>query len=732
MNLKNVYRKPLAVLVSSLFLLTSLLCLTPQALSEAPGLTVTKAGGAVLSPDNNGVYTLTSGSYTIAGSTQSQSIKITGDVQVTLQNAEIDLQALALPLAVPAIGITQGEVTLFLEGNNTVKGADGFAGIYVAEAASLTIEGSGSLLARGGKGKNDGTYTNAWHGLTNARCFFSGAAGIGGNSVWVHTNNTLAAGTPGFGTILISSGTIDAEGGQTVSYNCGSGAGIGAAGGSSQYGLDYFFTGTIEITGGTVYAVGGAGNDTSLTSGGAAIGTGGVCGQYFVPYNNAVTVSISGGNVTAIGKGDGAGIGGGANVNGGIIEISGGKVNATGGFEEENNLQEGHWGGAGIGGGDCGGVTSIVITGQADVTAKAIGAAAGIGAGCDGFVGTSDYDAEIEIYGTIVISGQASVRAFGGSNPNKKVGGAGIGAGCSYYYNNGFGTISILENAKIRAYAGSHAQAIGVGSQYEESTAPNSFNANGKNLDVWMFNPDTSMPAFWGQKGDSLTANIQGTEVAWYTLPQDTAFPAADTPANVFSTWAKPLSWLHTAQGTVQLLNKGQPITQCSYLAENVSSLGNWGVFFTAQETGNLNITLSAPDAPQQDFTFILTLEDASVNGTYGAITFTNGTAVFTLKNGQNKTAAELPAGISYKIEAAAADGFLATPAEHSGHIISDQTQQAEFLMQKTTPQATPNPDENAGPKNDGDIPLFSLWLALLAGTGLLCFALKKHRKQNN
>lgn len=190
------------------------------------------------------------------------------------------------------------------------------------------------------------------------------------------------------------------------------------------------------------------GEDFSLTLGGAGIGSGGVGGNIWVPYHNEIKFSISGGTVTAAGTADGAGIGGGANVNGGIIEISGGTVTATGGYETENGQQSGHWGGAGIGGGDNGGLTSVLISGNAKVTAKAIGAAAGIGAGCDGFVGTIDYDTEQMTYGGITIDSMAEVTASGGSNPSKKVGGAGIGAGCSYNFDNGFGHISITGPSK--------------------------------------------------------------------------------------------------------------------------------------------------------------------------------------------------------------------------------------------------------------------------------------------
>lgn len=157
-------------------------------------------------------------------------------------------------------------------------------------------------------------------------------------------------------------------------------------------------------------------------------------------------------------------------MNGGVIEITGGSVTATGGCELEDGVQSDSFGGAGIGGGDNGGVTSVTITGGR-VLARAIGAAAGIGGGNDGPVGVR-LDAETVEPGSIAIGGTADVTAFGGSHAlGTRDGGAGIGAGCGYFFDNGCGGISITGSAVVRAYAGAKAQAIGVGTYYGGSDA---------------------------------------------------------------------------------------------------------------------------------------------------------------------------------------------------------------------------------------------------------------------
>lgn len=115
-------------------------------------------------------------------------------------------------------------------------------------------------------------------------------------------------------------------------------------------------------------------------------------------------------------------------------------------------------------------MTSVTITGGR-VLARAIGAAAGIGGGNDGPVGVRLNAGTVEP-GSIAIGGTADVTAFGGSHASgTRDGGAGIGAGCSYFFDNGCGGISITGSAVVRAYAGAKAQAIGVGTYYGGSDA---------------------------------------------------------------------------------------------------------------------------------------------------------------------------------------------------------------------------------------------------------------------
>ena len=219
----------------------------------------------------------------------------------------------------------EGKVVIELDGNNTVQGGDGHAGVEKNNSGNLTItdeNDNGSLEANGG----------------------AGGAGIGGGANGSASN------------ITISGGAVNATGGTDA-------AGIGGTQGEGN---------NITISGGKVEANGSAG---AAGIGGGAYGEG----------NN---ITISGGTVNANGGTDAAGIGGGAQGEGNNITISGGTTTAIGGdapVKEESGdaLVFGKGGGAGIGGGAYGEGNNITVKYTAQVTATGKGNAANIGNGYD-------------------------------------------------------------------------------------------------------------------------------------------------------------------------------------------------------------------------------------------------------------------------------------------------------------------------------------------------------------
>ena len=525
------------------------------------------------------------GTATISSTQQAGTYyRVTGNTALTLNSAVIkpgdDANA-------PAIEVLSGKLTLTLVGESTVRGGRGYAGIYVAPGAELVITGSGKLNAFGGRGSID---SRGWSGVIDMavngetiRAYYGGGAGIGGNGMLMNarTDLPLNGNESNFGKITIESGEVSAVGGTSSESNAGAGAGIGS-GGASTKGSSIVkpADGVIDIRGGVVTAQGGDGQTNSLTGGGAGIGSGGSVGGFYTQESCTVAVYISEGEVTATGMADGAGIGGGANVDGGVIEISGGAVHAYGGYEIEDGKQDGGYGGAGIGGGDNGGVTSITISGG-NVYAAATGAAAGIGGGNDG---GSEEEGNYKKVGDITIRGNAVVTARGGSHRDgTRYGGAGIGAGCSYYNNAGFNSISILDTATVIAGSGAKAQAIGVGTYYEGNFA-NKVTFD-ETANVWMFNYKSDLSACWGLNDDGTVSGdvtVNGAEPAWYFAE---TMPARNTATAVTGKNTK-LTWEYD-DNKVTVLNGSNEMASSAYNGE----LTGWATLVAETKTPETPVT---------------------------------------------------------------------------------------------------------------------------------------------
>lgn len=248
----------------------------------------------------------------IAGSSTDNTVTIHVEkdqtANVSLSGVNINVSRKYNKTAVSTNG--EGNVSIELDGNSTLKSAEGHAGLEKNNGGSLTIadkDRNGKLTADGGKygagigGGNEGNGNNlaVTGGEVKATGGYGGA-GIGGG------NNG-----GGSGITISGDAKVNAQGGDQ------SGAGIG--GGKNGAGND------ITISGGEVNAIGG--------NYGAGIGGG--------DNGDGIGITISGdAQVNAQGGDGGAGIGGGYEGNGKNIEITGGKVEATGGRQA-----------AGIGGG---------------------------------------------------------------------------------------------------------------------------------------------------------------------------------------------------------------------------------------------------------------------------------------------------------------------------------------------------------------------------------------------
>ena len=251
----------------------------------------------------------------IIGNSATNTVSIVAEkdrtANVTLSGANIDGSTKG-NAAVSTTG--EGNVSIELDGDSTLKSGSTHAGLEKNNGGSLTIadeDKNGKLTAEGG----------------------GYGAGIGG-------------GYNGTGSyITISGGEVKATGG---SY----GAGIG--GGNRGTGSDITISGgEVEATGGTWGAgigggQGGSGNKITI-SGGKVNATGGYAGAGIGGGENGdgSDIIISGGEVKATGGVNGAGIGGGCYRDGNNITVSGdAKLKVQGGVEDDTDGA-----GAGIGNG---------------------------------------------------------------------------------------------------------------------------------------------------------------------------------------------------------------------------------------------------------------------------------------------------------------------------------------------------------------------------------------------
>ena len=257
------------------------------------------------------------------------------DTTVTIKDVNIDVSEKILP-AMAVAG--EGDTTLKLEGNNTLKGGLTCAGLEKDDEIStgkLTItaeDTSSSLNAYGGNnaaGIGGGTQQStskleiangkihavggaAGAGIGGGFCE-NGEVSISGGEVTAQGGNFAAGiggGSNGSGKVTIKNGKVTAK---TNSSAAAIGGGNGGSGDVTI--LDGRVTTTLVNNNSSVTGIGGAPNSTDKS-----------------------TVRILGGVVDAVGGGYGSGIGGGSgNAQGAEVEIGGGaQVTAKGGLGDDH------------------------------------------------------------------------------------------------------------------------------------------------------------------------------------------------------------------------------------------------------------------------------------------------------------------------------------------------------------------------------------------------------------
>ena len=116
---------------------------------------------------------------------------------------------------------------------------------------------------------------------------------------------------------------------------------------------------------------------------------------------------------------------------------------------------------------------------------------------------------------------------------------------------------------------------------------------------------------------------------------------------------------------------------------ETVAYADGVGISFDNKvKTGELSVSKTVVSTQAGDtakeFRFTVTLDDQTVAGTYGEMSFTAGKATFTLAHGEKKKATGLPQGIGYTVTETADDDFTTTKTDDTG-TIGDAASEAKF-----------------------------------------------------
>lgn len=213
--------------------------------------------------------------------------------------------------------------------------------------------------------------------------------------------------------------------------------------------------------------------------------------------------------------------------------------------------------------------------------------------------------------------------------------------------------------------------------------------------------------------------------------------------------------------------NDGYTVTKTGDIGVIVKDETQTAAFENHMDAGDLTVTktVTGDGDKTKDFTFTVTLSDTSINGTYGEMTFVNGVATFTLRDGGHKTASGLPAGVTYTVAESGNEGYTVTKTGDTGTISADAACVAAFTndMQKeeetpgtpenpstpgnpATPQSPANPQNPQNPQNPstpansnapktGDESHIGLWIAVcgIAAAGvvivLVTFIARRRRK---
>ena len=195
------------------------------------------------------------------------------------------------------------------------------------------------------------------------------------------------------------------------------------------------------------------------------------------------------------------------------------------------------------------------------------------------------------------------------------------------------------------------------------------FNYKGESTGV---TPPTGGKLTFDSAGKATIRLKHGQKITIEGIPVNVTYTVTETEAGEDGYTTNPDKGKHT--GTIEA---GKDAT-ASFT--NSKTILRGGLTVTKTVAGNAGET-------GREWHFTVTLDDNSISGPYGGMSFTGGVATFTLKHGEQKTARGLPAGISYTVTETEAnqDGYTTNPAKgkHTGTIEANKTATAAFTNTK-------------------------------------------------
>ena len=109
----------------------------------------------------------------------------------------------------------------------------------------------------------------------------------------------------------------------------------------------------------------------------------------------------------------------------------------------------------------------------------------------------------------------------------------------------------------------------------------------------------------------------------------------------------------------------------------------------------------------EKEFNFTVELEDKGITGQYGDMSFKDGVASFTLKDGESKSAEDLPSGVKYTVteKEANEDGYTTSSTNEEGKVPENDNAAVKFVNYKQAEIDEPDNPSTPDETNNSDRP---------------------------